>query len=276
MATEQILKKKLRGVRSIQKVSKALRTASTVKFSAISAACKDYSLYADRCRKLYTENRALFENEFAPKDPYAPPCVIVMAGNKGMCGSFNFDLLSFAEKQLQKCKNARIILCGKQSQIWFKDNSLSYDHAFDIDDIPVYGDAEKIFKVLDPMLRKGEISGIEIIYPEYRNMLSQIPTQCTLVGEKAETKKGSLPLFFPDRESVVRGMRDKVLTAFLYEKILECAMGAQAATLMTMRSSYDTASEYSEQLDSEINRIRQKRVTADVIETSSEFSREEE
>ena len=48
------------------------------------------------------------------------------------------------------------------------------------------------------------------------------------------------------------------------------ALGAQAATLMTMRSAFDTATEYCEKLEGEINRLRQSAVTADVIETSAE------
>ena len=53
--------------------------------------------------------------------------------------------------------------------------------------------------------------------------------------------------------------------------ILETAIGAQAATVMNMRSAYDTATEFEEKLESEINRKRQSQVTADVIETSAEF-----
>ena len=43
---------------------------------------------------------------------------------------------------------------------------------------------------------------------------------------------------------------------------------------MTMRSAYDTATEYYEELEGEINRMRQSAVTADVIETSVERKEE--
>ena len=56
----------------------------------------------------------------------------------------------------------------------------------------------------------------------------------------------------------------------VYKLALENALGAQAATLMTMRSAFDTATEYCEKLEGEINRLRQSAVTADVIETSAE------
>ena len=58
----------------------------------------------------------------------------------------------------------------------------------------------------------------------------------------------------------------------IYKKTLETALGAQAATLTTMRSAYDTASEYCVTLEAEINRKRQSQVTADVIEVSAEYA----
>lgn len=274
MATVQVLKKKLRGIQSIQKVSKALKTASTVKFSRIGAVHGDYAVYAGRCRRLYEDNRALFDRAFAPADPEAPVCLVVMAGNKGMCGSFNSELLTFAEEQLRGEQDCRVLLWGKRAESWFEERGLPFYRAFSVGDVPRYEDAEVLFGTICELLRGGEISRVELIYPKYHNMMKQTPERCPLLGDSAGEEEGVPPLFFPDRESVVRGMADKVLAAFLFEKILECALGAQAATLLTMRSAYDTAVEYSRQLEGEINRKRQSQVTADVIETSSEFSRE--
>ena len=66
-----------------------------------------------------------------------------------------------------------------------------------------------------------------------------------------------------------------IVLCVLFGFILETAIGAQAATIMNMRSAYEAAVEYEEKLESEINRKRQGRVTADVIETFAEYFREE-
>ena len=67
-----------------------------------------------------------------------------------------------------------------------------------------------------------------------------------------------------------------VLKKLGFEAVSETALGAQAATLTTMRSAYDTACEYSAQLEMQINHQRQSQVTADVIEISSEYTMKEE
>ena len=274
MATTQTLKKKLNGVRSIIKVTKAMKTASTVKFSKISTKYSGFSVYSAKCRRLYMDNRELFSPMQAGADPAGPVCFVIISGNKGMCGSFNTDLYNFALRETSDRRDCVIITVGKWLKHRFEEENRPCRMNFVFDDIPRYEDTARLYRVLKEMLSGAEVSGIELIYPEYRNMMKQIPVRCSLSDKEREDTPPSQPLFFPDRESVVHGMADGVMTAFLHEKVLESALGAQAATLMTMRSAYDTATEYGRQLEAEINRKRQSRVTADVIETSSEFSRE--
>ena len=82
--------------------------------------------------------------------------------------------------------------------------------------------------------------------------------------------------FTLDKQTVINQTAEKILISILYKKILETALGAQASTLTTMRSAYDTACEYSAQLETEINRKRQSQVTADVLEVSADYSKEGE
>ena len=74
------------------------------------------------------------------------------------------------------------------------------------------------------------------------------------------------------KQMVIENVAPVIFQSIFYKLLLEVALGANASTLMTMRSAYDTATEYCEQLESEINRQRQSAVTADVLETASEFT----
>ena len=78
-------------------------------------------------------------------------------------------------------------------------------------------------------------------------------------------------LVIPDVETIISKTAKNVFSSILYELVLETAIGAQAATLMTMRKAYDTASEKCAELESQINRLRQSAVTADVIETAEHY-----
>ena len=76
-------------------------------------------------------------------------------------------------------------------------------------------------------------------------------------------------LLIPNRSTVVERSAKMVFRAMFYKLVLETALGAQAATMLTMRSAYDTATEYCAELEGRINRLRQSLVTADILETSA-------
>lgn len=280
MPTIQALKKKLRGIRSTQKIAKAMKTASTVKFSKLNAQFSGYSKFSAEYRSLYECYKPEFDRYFAPKDQNAPKCLIVITSNKGMCGSFNSEMLKFAQSLIDNEHSPlSVVLCGKKAQSYFEEKKLRYEKTFVFGDIPKYEDAAALFKYVSEALSDGRISSVKIAYPEYRNMMSQAPTVSELFTSDLsceEERENISPLFYPDKESVINSTANELLSALLFEKLLETALGAQAATLMTMRSAYDTASEYSVQLEGEINRKRQSQVTADVIETSAEHSQENE
>ena len=95
MATVQSLKKKLQVIRSTRKLTQAMKTASTVKYSKLSTLYGNYEKYEQQCSRLYEAYRKDFNSVFHLSDTDAPVCYVVMAGNKGMCGAFNSELLLF-------------------------------------------------------------------------------------------------------------------------------------------------------------------------------------
>lgn len=277
MPTLQVLKKKLKGVRTTRKISKAMKTAATVKYSRLSAVYSGYSLYAGQCSALYSHYAQDFRSVFPPKKSNAPICYIVMASNKGMCGSFNSELFTFAQAILDdESERFDLILCGEKTVSQFKSKGYEPVKEYAFNDVPQFSEAKNLYEDICSLLEENGYSAVKIIYPSYVNMMKQQPCVRDLFGsENVENSDVDDKLFIPDKSTVINNSAQKIITSTLYGFILETAIGAQAATVMSMRSAYDTATEYEEKLESEINRKRQSQVTADVIETSAEFSQEE-
>ena len=269
MATVQSLKKKLQTIRSTTKLTRAMKTASTVKYSRLSGIYGEYEKYADEYLRLYESYRSEFDSVFTYSNPDAPCCYIVISGNKGMCGSFNSELLSFFSSIDEK---GVVISCGKKADEYFEKKGIEVKRSFTFDDIPSYEQTKELFSYIRSLLEEGKISSVKTVYPEYVNMIKQQPVCKELFSYSKEKAAGEEPVFVPDRETVIKNTAEKIYLSVLYKRILETALGAQAATLTAMRSAYDTALEYSAKLETEMNRKRQSQVTADVIEISSEFS----
>ena len=277
MPTIQNLKKKLQVILSTRKLTQAMKTASTVKYSKLSALYSDYEKYEEQCNRMYRNYRKDFNSVFSVKNPDAPILYIVMTSNKGMCGSFNTELISFFENILSEQETEPVILCcGKKGKDYFESKKIPCNKSYIFSDIPSYQDACGLFDDIKELMGNGKISSVKIVYSQYQNMMRQSPVCENLFAFDNESAESEEPLFVPDKQTVISQTAEKILISILYKKILETALGAQAATLTTMRSAYDTACEYSAQLETEINRKRQSQVTADVLEVSTDYSKEGE
>lgn len=271
MPTVQSLKKKLQVIRSTTKITKAMKTASTVKYSKLSGIYGEYEKYADEYLRLYNCYGKELNSAFTFGDSKAPCCYIVITSNKGMCGSFNTELMSFFLEEYEKEKGI-VISCGKKGTEYLSKKGIETERDTAFDDIPSFEQVEELFGYICSLLKEGRASRVVTVYPEYTNMLRQTPVCKELFSCGQDGENDSEPLFIPDRETVISNISKRVFLSVLYKRVLETALGAQAATLTAMRSAYDTACEYSANLETEMNRKRQSQVTADVIEISSEFS----
>ncbi len=273
MATVQSLRKKLKTISSTIKLTRAMKTASTVKYSKINGIYSEYEKYAEQYSRLYEFYRKEFNAVFSCTNPDSPCCYVVITSNKGMCGGFNSELLSFFTSVVGN-ENAIIISCGKKGTEYFFKKGIELEKDFVFDDIPTYDQVKDLMKCLSDLMAEGKISGAKTVYPQYVNMMKQIPVCNDLFAYDETEIQSDDPVFVPDKETVIKNSAEKIFLSVLYKRVLETALGAQAATLTTMRSAYDTACEYSAKLETEMNRKRQSQVTADVIEISSEFTME--
>lgn len=273
MPAIQVLKKKLRGIQSTQKISKAMKTISSIKISQLTTVYNNYNEYGSQCEKLYEEYKTDLLGALPPINETAPVCYIVIASNKGLCGGFNSDLLKFADEEIEKSEKEHILIAvGKQAITYFNNKHKDFEKSFIFNDIPDYSEANELLNYIIDLRKSQKISSVKVIYQKYTNMMKQTPRVQELFCDNDIQQGESNILLMPDKQMVIKNVAPVVFQSIFYKLLLEVALGANASTLMTMRSAYDTATEYCAQLESEINRQRQSAVTADVLETASEIT----
>ena len=273
MPAIQVLKKKLRGIQSTQKISKAMKTISSIKISQLTTVYNNYNEYGSQCEKLYEEYKSDLLGALPPMNETAPICYVVIASNKGLCGGFNSDLLKFALEETNKSEKEHILIAvGKQAITFFNNKHKDYEKAFVFGDIPDYSEANELLNYIIDLRKAQKISSVKVIYQKYSNMMKQTPYIQELFCDDDANQSEGKTILMPDKQMVIENIAPVIFQSIFYKLLLEVALGANASTLMTMRSAYDTATEYCAQLESEINRQRQSAVTADVLETASEFT----
>jgi len=271
MASLQELRKRLRSIRSTGQLAGAMRTAATAKYARLNRVRSDFSPYASACRDMLellgSAGIARETETVSDRD-----CLVVMSGNRGMCGGFNAELLRFLEQELSGREAPLLLVCGRKAASFLRDRGIPFEE-FLLSDVPDYREVKPLADRLRKAYTSGEAGRVLVIFQHFRNMLIQTPTLRQILPETereagAEAVDPSL-LYLPDRDAIGAQLAVSCLDAQVFDLAMENAAGAQAATLMAMRSACDNAEATAADLELTINRRRQADVTASVIETAS-------
>lgn len=206
-------------------------------------------------------------------DPEAPDCYVVIAGNRGLCGGYNSEIIAYASEVLEGLdKPWRLVTVGKKAEASLREAGFSIERSFEIPDVPDFEACRELLDYLREGYLRGEISSVRMVYQKFINMLTREAVTADILPMTANTvEQESDDLFLPDKTTVLKAAALRCVDSLLYSTVLEAAAGVQAATLVAMRSAYDNAQESIADLETEISRKRQSDVTAGVLETASDF-----
>ena len=276
MATLRELRKRLASISITKQLAGAMKTVSAAKYAKIETVLTRYRPYADTCRARTETYGGAMTACLPCTAPDAPVLYIVLSSNRGLCGGYNSELFRYVDEVLSAAdKPYLLIACGKMAQGRYGDRAVE---SYTLPDVPDFADCLPLMDRIRALYTNGEVSAVTFLYEHFQNMLTQTPCSRTVLpfdvqSPAAESSdSGNAPsdmLFYPDRETVLSSACLSLLNVSLYSVLLEAAAGAQAATLIAMRSANDNAAESAAKLEIVISRKRQAEVTSSVIETAS-------
>lgn len=269
MAGLRELKKHLKSIKTTGQLAGAMKTVSTAKYSRINAVLRDYREYSAACDRLLSQCSFMLSKKESAM--LCPRMLVVIAGNRGLCGGFNSEVLSCFSDQLMQTPDALVVTVGKKAAEYCAEKGIEVRRQFGVSDIPEYETSLQLAEYLLDSFRQEEVCGVSFVYQSFKNMLTQTPTVREVLPQPSGVENGSEEtLLEPNRDTVWSTVVRQCFPSKIHSILLESSAGAQAATIMAMRSAYDNATENASKLEIAINRRRQTEVTAGVLETSSE------
>ena len=269
MAGLQELRKRLRSIRSTGQLAGAMRTAATAKYARLNRVRGTFSPYAQACETmLHHLGGAGIPRE--TEEIRHRDAVVLMSSNRGLCGGFNAELFRFFSQREETGEEPLLFVCGRKAAAWLREQGRKAEE-FPVSDIPDYQEVKALSDRLRELYVSGEVERILVVYQSFHNMLTQTPAERQILPEPraTETKDDGSLLYLPDRETIGAQLAVSCMDTAMYNLALENAAGAQAATLVAMRSACDNAEASAAKLEITINRRRQADVTASVIETAA-------
>ena len=202
-----------------------------------------------------------------------PECWVLVGADRGLCGAYNSELFSYFDREYEKCAVRPLVaVSGKMARAHCAAKGIETAAVFSFSALPTYQEAAKAADVLSGLCDSGRVGCVRLVRQRPVNMMLQVPETvmlctCARTVPPAETEGGYYCM--PDAGAIAGALSAARVRCGMYALMLECSEGAAAATVMAMRQASDNASKTAEALKLKINRLRQSRVTAEVLETSS-------
>ncbi len=266
------IKRRIKSVESTKQITKAMELVASSKlrrakekveqsrpyFNIISETIDDILLHTKISDSPYTLSREVKNSLF-----------IVVAGDRGLAGGYNTNLLKSAVQEMQG-KNPKLICVGRKSQEYFAKRGYDIIAKFPhiAENINFVDAGDIVAYVLDAFDKK-EIDEAYICYTEFVSSLSQVPRVkklLPLVAEAREGAKASQLDYEPSPGAVFHQMVPRYLEGIVFSTIVDAYAAEQGARRTAMESATDNANEMIESLNLQYNRARQAAITQEISE----------
>ena len=272
VSTKEI-KTRIRSMESTRQITKAMEMVAASKLRRAQAQIQNsrpyFEILSDTIRDIVSSNRD-FSSPYLQERPVKKLLYIVIAGDRGLAGGYNSNILRLVQSQIQG-KDAVVLPIGKKAVDYFRSHKVpvwtdTYAEAADMD----IGDCFSVAKQLSRGFLNGEFDEIHVAYTNFVSVLSQVPATEKLLPLTAEDTKStgvsSETIYEPDSETVFAAIVPEYLGGIVYGALCESRASEAAARRTAMDSATKNADEMIADLSLKFNRARQAAITQEITE----------
>jgi len=293
MASLIDLRRRIRSVRNTQQITKAMKMVAAAKLRRAQDQILATRPYALELRKV-TEHLAAVaasevehplltppEGEEADAPESRKTLVLVVTGDKGLCGAFNAHVQRRTEQEMAALSGeSEILALGNRGADFFTHRGTPMRGARRglFRDLS-YGTAQELAAEVSAAFADGEYDAVYAVYNEFISVLRQRVTWERLlpiaredvVGEEGGQPAGDHGdyLYEPSEAEILNDLLPRFVTFQIYRVLLESQAAEHAARMTAMDSATKNAGELIDNLTLQYNRSRQAEITTELIEVVS-------
>lgn len=274
VSTKEI-KNRIRSMESTKQITKAMEMVAASKLRRAQAQVQNsrpyFEILHSTIEDIIHTNRD-FSSPFFAQRENGKLVFIVIAGDRGLAGGYNSNILKMVQSKLSQYPDAMVLPIGKRALDYFVSHKIpvlteTYAEAAGVS----IGDCFSIAKQLSKGFLSGEYSGIQIAYTNFVSMLSQTPATMQLLPlncseELRRMGQASGIKYEPSSEEVFASIVPEYLGGILYGTLCESRASEQAARRSAMDSATQNAEDMIADLSLKFNRARQASITQEITE----------
>lgn len=277
MASLQIIKRRIKSVKSTRQITKAMQLVAASKLRRAQTAATAPQAYTAAARQLLLSlsgQTATVGHPLFAVRPVKRALTIFIAGDRGMAGGYNANIIRALVRHMKDIPaNHAAIAVGKRA-------AMHVARAKDVDQIAAYevetGNASSdiALPILSEVIRQfqdNEIDRVDIITTDFISTVNQNVSikQLLPVQLPEGTKPSGEATMEPNPEVLVEVAVRRVLEAEVTQAVLDARASEQAARMLAMMNATDNADDIIGDLTLVFNNARQAGITQQLTEISA-------
>jgi F-type H+-transporting ATPase subunit gamma len=292
MANLRDIRQRIKAVRSMAKITKAMQMVAISKMKRAQHAATYGIPYADMLGDILaqvSQHVGAYQHGLMEKRGTGRKLVILVGTDRGLCGSLNTNVFREAAKY-DRDETMFVTLGAKAAQfIQRTKRQLIVD--FDYSDPPKLSEARMVCRFVTQLFLDEEIDGAEIVFSDYVSTFKQVPLiwhflpvgqtqesfdrmpdslKRTRLAEQQSGVKGIAEFDFePDVNTVYESLLLRSLDYQLLQILREVRASEHSARMVSMKQATDNARDMDSRLQLVHNNLRQASITKELLEIGS-------
>jgi len=289
LATIREIRRRIRSVKNIAQVTRALEAVSASKVRRAQAQVLATRPYAQQAWEVLT---SLTQQSGA--GPHLHPLLavrpvktiglIVVSGDRGLCGAYNFNIIRKVMELIRdQSASTRLVTVGRKGrELLVRAGQNVVAEFSNLSAAPAALEITPIGRIVVDDFLGEKIDEVYVAYTTFVSTLSQRPAIKRLLPLKLEAadhvasdlivgaETGRLTrreyLYEPGPEALLGALIPRLIELQVYQAVLESLASEHSARMVAMRNATDSARDLVGQLTLTYNKARQQSITSELLD----------
>jgi len=274
------IRKRIASVKNTQQITKAMKMVAAARFRKAQDAVLAARPFAHQMRAVLARvaHRKDVRDHplLARREPAESEDLYVLTSDRGLCGSFNSNVLRALEHHLldhhDRRDSIRVHTIGLKGYQYCKRNGLQiYENIEDMLRKPDFRKAVELTEDLAGRFERGEVDRVTLLLAEFKSAVQQrvvfrplLPLEPPALDEDSLSRVDYL--YEPSKPELLDQLIHRYLANQLFEVILESVASEHGARMTAMENATENAKDMIEHLTLDYNKARQSAITSELMD----------
>lgn len=270
------VRQKIKSFQNVKKITKAMQLVSSVKMRKAQKVAMDSRPYRENLENMIKRvagTGEMKESSFVnpPKDAKKKELLLVVSANKGLSGSFLTSLNRYILKRVDY-DNTDFVSVGKKGGMFI---SITKGHIIaDFSSLHPVTEVGAMFEIIKEAFVAGTYSKVHILYNKFVNTLKfetvmdqLLPVKIEEITKGEEIDKKLLTYTIePLTPEVINSLLESYVETKIRGAIIDSEAAEHSARMIAMKNATDNANELIYNLTLEGNKLRQEKITNELLD----------